>query len=386
MEIIADAIPSTLKSTPHWVLWRTRHGKKPPYSVHTGRAVDITKPGAGATFEQAWHTLLSSDRFEGLGYILSGDGLVGIDIDDCLSDPHATADALEFLDAVGCQYIEISPSGQGLHGLGFDQTANLPATGWFKSAKVEIYANKRYLTVTGQLLPVLSGNGHLQVMPHLAQCVKKLVRTPPTQVTQVIQETQVTQGTHGSQAGGLDIPVCNLLNGLPGSCIPTGFGTRNRTIFHFARYLAGLVPNAKDDQLYTYFVAWFETHKQQFRTQDMGISWADFLSAREAVRSPYGTTLQAALAKPQAIPMWMQTHRFGQRANRLLGLCVTLAHHHAPHPFFLSARQAGQLVGMDFSDCAKLLQRFVRAGYLTVAATSTRTTATSYLLGREPAD
>jgi len=321
-----------------------------------------------------------------LGYILSGDGLVGIDIDGCLSAPQAKEDALDFLQTVGCQYIEISPSGLGLHGLGFDDAARLPATGWFKTAKVEVYANKRYFTVTGQLLPGLACNGHLRTMPQLGQCLGQLVRTSPTQVTQVTQVTQDTHDTHDPQAGALNIPLQNLLSSLPSSCIPSGFGTRNRTIFHLARYLAGLLPEAKDDQLYPYFVGWFKAHKHQFRTQDMGISWADFLSAREAVRSPYGKTLQSALAKPQAIPGWMQNHRFGHRADTLLALCVTLAHHHAPHPFFLSARQAEQLVGMDYSDCAKLLRRFVLAGYLTVAEKATRTAATSYLLGQEPKD
>ena len=107
MEVKPDSIPILLKSKPNWVLWKkNRQGKKPPYSGRTGRPIDITDPGVGVTFEQAMQQLVQLGRFDGIGYILSGNGLVGLDIDDCLSDEQACVDAADFLRALGCKYIE----------------------------------------------------------------------------------------------------------------------------------------------------------------------------------------------------------------------------------------------------------------------------------------
>jgi primase-polymerase (primpol)-like protein len=73
MELLLDSIPSELKASSKWVLWkRNREGKKPPYSALTGKAVDITDPDAGSTFEQALNALQKLGRFDGIGYILNG--------------------------------------------------------------------------------------------------------------------------------------------------------------------------------------------------------------------------------------------------------------------------------------------------------------------------
>lgn len=378
MEINPDSIPETLKLRSNWVLWRrTKQGKKPPYSGKTGKPIDITDSGVGVTFEQAFQKLTQSGRFDGVGLILTGDGLVGIDIDDCLLDETAALDAVEFLTSVGCKYIELSPSGNGLHGLGLSDSVIAPAVGQFKSAKVEVYATKRYLTVTGHLVGGFPENGQIVNMPLLGDLAKDVRRKPPTQVTQVTQDTKVTHDSNASA------PERRVLSELPEVCIPLGFGTRNRTIFQLARYLKGVMPEATEDDLYPILVDWFNTYVNRFKTKELEVSWADFLSAWESVESPFGSTLQAILSNPQPVPDWMRSHRFGRKGDELLTVCVTLSAHHTPKPFFLSARQAGELIDMHFTDCAKLLKRFVASGYLIVAQEATRTQATSYFLGTE---
>lgn len=373
MEINPNSVPELLKSRSYWVLWkRSKDGKKPPYSGLTGKPVDITDPEIGVTFEQAEQKLAKSGRFDGVGYILTGDGLVGIDLDDCLQDERNEADAIEFLLSCGCRYVELSPSANGLHGLGFSDSVTAPVTGKFKSIKVEIYASKRYLTVTGQLLSGYPENGQLVKMPNLTELAKTIRSTPPTQVTQV---------THVSHDRAPDRCV---LDNLPEACIPPGFGTRNRTIFQLARYLKGVRPDATEEELYRLLESWFNTYVHRFRTKELEVSWADFLSAWESVAVPFGATLQAILSKPKPVPDWMRSHRFGKKGDDLLTICVTLAEHHNPKPFFLSARQASELIGVHFTDCAKLLSRFVASGFLSVAQESTRTEATSYFLGTEP--
>lgn len=376
MEINPDSIPEALKLRPNWVLWkRTRQGKKPPYSGKTGKPIDITDSDVGVTFEQAFQKFTQSGRFDGVGLILNGDGLVGIDIDDCLQDEAAALDAVDFLTSVGCKYIELSPSGNGLHGLGLSDSVIAPAVGQFKSAKVEVYATNRYLTVTGNLVDAFPENGQIVKMPLLGDLAKDVRRKPPTQVTQVTQDTKVTNDSNASA------PERRVLFELPEVCIPTGFGTRNRSIFQLARYLKGVMPEATEDDLYPILVDWFNTYVNRFRTKELEVSWADFLSSWESVASPFGSTLQAILSDPKPVPDWMQSHRFGKKGDELLSICVTLAAHHTPKPFFLSARQAGELIDLHYTDCAKLLKRFVASGYLSVAQEGTRTEATSYFLG-----
>jgi primase-polymerase (primpol)-like protein len=85
----------------------------------------------------------------GLGFVLNGDGVVCVDIDDCVEGGEPTVEAREFLDAIGRTYVEYSPSGRGLHVWGF---AFMDKGRVFKGRhlKVEVYPNKRFITVTGR--------------------------------------------------------------------------------------------------------------------------------------------------------------------------------------------------------------------------------------------
>ncbi|MFN7121895.1 MAG: hypothetical protein ACK4NM_07670, partial [Hydrogenophaga sp.] len=50
---------------------------------------------------------------------------------------------------------------------------------------------------------------------------------------------------------------------------------------------------------------------------------------------------------------------YGDAGNRLVCICKALAAHHAPDPFFLSSRQAGELLGVHFTDASKMLAALV---------------------------
>ena len=82
---------------------------------------------------------------------------------------------MNLLDHIGCQYIELSPSGNGLRGFGYGQPIQ-GTRGELDGLKVELYANKRYLTVTGRpLLP-----GPLVRLPRFAD-VAQAIRPPDLQ-------------------------------------------------------------------------------------------------------------------------------------------------------------------------------------------------------------
>ena len=131
-----------------------------------------------------------------------------------------------------------------------------------------------------------------------------------------------------------------------------------------ARYLRTATPNATEDELYEIVHQWFELYNDAIRTKDFGVTWSDFETAWDSVERPFCESLQELAANPAPLPDWMQGHRYGQRADRLLRICVTLAEHHAPEAFFLSARTAQALTGIDFSDCAKFFKVFVKKATL----------------------
>lgn len=84
----------------------------------------------------------------GPGFVLNGDGIVCIDLDHCLVDGVLESWAQEIVDMVPRTYIEVSPSGDGLHIWGRGELARgrrIQIPGGF----VEAYATGRYLTVTG---------------------------------------------------------------------------------------------------------------------------------------------------------------------------------------------------------------------------------------------
>jgi primase-polymerase (primpol)-like protein len=99
-----------------------------------------------ATFEDAFASYKLQD-FHGVGFVLcSADPFVGIDFDDC-RNPYTgeiDPDVLAFIERFGHRYVEISPSGTGLH---------LITRGSFKGGKrrgkMEIYGQDRFFTITG---------------------------------------------------------------------------------------------------------------------------------------------------------------------------------------------------------------------------------------------
>ena len=150
------SIPDDLKAMPRWVLWRNVHRTKSNGKVWTkmpfttmGSAASSTNPATWCTFDEAAYAYLMGD-FDGLGIVLGGD-LHGIDLDDC-RDPK-TGELNEFATEVVERvhgYAEVSPSGTGLKIFCY---TNLDGARTKKEVGVELYKDRRYFTVTGQVLP-----------------------------------------------------------------------------------------------------------------------------------------------------------------------------------------------------------------------------------------
>lgn len=153
-----DPVPIALRNIPRWVLWRFTPKKgsedvfaKVPYQV-SGRGASVNKPDNWSTFNDCFDEFALSD-FDGLGFVLDGsDGIVGIDLDDCVRDDGTLSDIAQELLARVQGYAELSPSGTGIK---MFTRAELARQYVDNSKGIEIYPEGRYFTVTGH-----AWNGH----------------------------------------------------------------------------------------------------------------------------------------------------------------------------------------------------------------------------------
>lgn len=151
-------IPKHLKDRNHWVLYALECGEnnriiKVPYDPNT------IKTHASVTDENTWGTFENTqnlaETFEmGIGFVFdNGGGIFGIDVDsiDKVALEHRPA-ALKLREMIWNNfptYCERSPSGKGMHYIGF---GSLPeGIRGIKDSKyqIEIYDQMRYFTVTG---------------------------------------------------------------------------------------------------------------------------------------------------------------------------------------------------------------------------------------------
>ena len=136
-----------LKAQPRWLC----HKNKVPLSARTGGAGSSTDPATWADFATATATA-KRFRLDGVGLVFTGDSIVGIDLDKCIGDSEGTtAKYAKHLIAMTRSYIEVSPSGRGLHIIG---TAKIPKAVKEKlhGIGVEVYNVGRYFTWTGDVI------------------------------------------------------------------------------------------------------------------------------------------------------------------------------------------------------------------------------------------
>jgi primase-polymerase (primpol)-like protein len=98
-----DTIPAELQLLPRWVTWRAEvhaPGEKPRKVPYAPDCIDTrassTDEATWGTFLQAEAAFLDGDR-TGVGIVLNGDGLVGVDLDACVTDGKPSPEALALL-------------------------------------------------------------------------------------------------------------------------------------------------------------------------------------------------------------------------------------------------------------------------------------------------
>lgn len=161
LQPIPANIPSALQAQP-WAVWiaeprPNKPGKfnKAPRCPTSNGKIGADKPELFGTFEAAW-SAYERGGHTGIGVLLTGNGIFGVDIDDVevtyALQPHVKTWVDSALGAGA--YCEYSPSGTGLR---LFMAGKLPGRGR-KAGSLEIYDDARFLTVTGHVIrPELDG-------------------------------------------------------------------------------------------------------------------------------------------------------------------------------------------------------------------------------------
>lgn len=135
-------LPDELVDQPRWIRYSAT---KVPLTV-TGRPASSTNAKTWATFAESSTSSIGA----GPGFVLNGDGIVCIDLDHCLEDGTLKPWAAEILDLAPATYVEVSPSGDGLHIWGRAHGFSGGRRFSWHGGNVEVYGTERYLTVTSR--------------------------------------------------------------------------------------------------------------------------------------------------------------------------------------------------------------------------------------------
>jgi len=377
---VFNNFPEEIINLPRWVLF---DDTKCPYDASlSSTKASVTEPQSWTSFECA-RAAFEEGGWAGVGLVLNGDGLVGADVDDCVFNGVPQPEALDLLLQHNFQYIEFSPSGTGLRAFGYVDIGSWVG-GWpFTGSRgkicdinIEVYSHQRYLTVTGA---VIRNEGIEQII-NLPQLLKT-IRSPDLQKS--TEENSCNPLSSSVQPLYSSVGEGDIFSAIPYSCFPQAPGTRHRCIFNLARYLKGQFPDHSPEQFRSLLIRWQQASSEKIRTKDFSISWSDFLTAWPKIKSPYGHTLEAIVLESKSINVLARiAHElgYGSPSLELLKICVALQNHHHPEPFFLSVRQAGNLLGMHFTDASKILQTFVSDKILKVVKKGAGSKASRYQL------
>lgn len=338
-----STVPAELTSLNRWLVWR---GAKIPYcaSVPSMKA-SSTDPETWGSFEQA-RTTYEDGGFTGIGIALNGDGLVGVDLDKCVTDSKPSAGALSILDRIGCGYVEFSPSGTGLRGFGYGPTIK-GTRGKLGDVNVELYSTGRYLTVTGHLLR----DGQVKALPGFAEMAEEIKAPPISQAIDTYRE-------HRDDSSHISVLSVLSVGDAIARTMPKSAGERNRCLFELARLVRASWPDATAQELRSIAEQWHDSALPTIGTKEFLTTWHDFSRGLESVRYPAGTTLRQIIGEIDMgapIPDSIVSLGYSTKAIQLFRICQRLQEQAGNEPFFLSSRQAGELLELHYTDAAKML-------------------------------
>lgn len=171
-----EYIPAELFHWPHWVCWRyvdrgqDRKPDKQPVNPRTLHNAGVHWQNTWAPFALAYQTYLAyRNNIHGIGFVLtSDDPYVAVDLDGCVQGQALEEQAARLVRTLN-SYCEVSPSGQGLRIL----VASPEFGANHRQPGLEVYAQRRYVTITGH---------------HLVETPTQIAIIPPDQLTSLLPQ------------------------------------------------------------------------------------------------------------------------------------------------------------------------------------------------------
>jgi hypothetical protein len=368
----AALIPVQMIEAQRWLLWKGQQrasGGKPskvPYYVNgkqRGRKIKLDSPEDLAQLVSYGEVQAAFEAggYSGIGFALGPDGTgnywQGIDLDEI------EAAGLQQVAEALLGYVEGSPSGLGLHGIGYGRA--FKTLGANRSG-IEAYWRARYFTVTG-----LSVRGKLCC---LADFVEQLL-TPihsgsfhSAHSTIEPQESQDSQESQESQA--IEEVGRDWAKQLPEKCRPTAIGQRNRVLFDLARHLKTKHSNASQKQMLPFVEAWHQAYLPVVGTKRWRDTWTDFCIAWRRVRFLEGEGLIdqifESIDMSTPIPQYLQELGYDRDLFNVVELCRLLAMNNQTdkETFFLGGRALAELIGTSQPTAGNILSNLVEDGVL----------------------
>jgi len=151
-------LPDDLLEEKRWLVWRNEDGRKVPYypTTHRRRSGTMETPqdfASMANHADALEALKTHiPHYTGLGYAVTN-GHLFIDLDDVLGEngkfTDTWAETFTYKAIAAGAFVEVSYSGTGVHIIGTGHARKAGA----KGINIEVYPDKRFVAVTGELLP-----------------------------------------------------------------------------------------------------------------------------------------------------------------------------------------------------------------------------------------
>jgi hypothetical protein len=240
-----ERIPEELRSVNQWHCWKLVDGTKIPVQVD-GSAAKSNSPETWTDFETASD---AAGFYSGLAFEIT-DPWTGVDLDDCIDENGIKAWAFEILcrfDGVG--FAEISPSQAGIKIL---TKARKPegsrSQSKFKEGSVEVYDNRRFWTITGDLY---NGQDEIRDGQEAVDwlCEKFLSKEKKNSESMVLPMVPRVAGTS------LEKRVQSYLESVPAATE----GQRNTSAFNLAGHLRSFEHDGQrlnDDQILDFCRQW----------------------------------------------------------------------------------------------------------------------------------
>lgn len=139
---LPETLPKQMTGRKRWVRYTD---DKRPVQVNS-RSASVTDANTWGTYSEVKNSPVGA----GIGYVLAGDGIACIDLDNCLSETGELSPvAAALVAAAPDTWVEISKSGRGLHIWGLAVVPKGRVLN-YRGQSVEVYGDKRYIALTGR--------------------------------------------------------------------------------------------------------------------------------------------------------------------------------------------------------------------------------------------